>query len=101
MRSFSPRPSVQIVGVNTLRWQTVKAKISASSRAELIRPTIPPPCPKSSPPPLKSFPGLSPLFFPYFPHFFLPRLLTNQLKTKKLQKIKNALTKFLEWNLDF
>jgi hypothetical protein len=31
----------------------------------------PPPCLKSSPAPLKSFPALSPLFFPSFSHFFL------------------------------
>jgi hypothetical protein len=73
---------------NTLRWQTLKAKISTSpSPAELVHHSsydssalleIFPSAP------LKSFPGHSPLFFPFFlSFFFLPRL-----KYKKLQKKK-------------
>ncbi len=102
--SFSPRPRVKIVGVTTLRWQTVKAKISTSpSPVELVRhssydssalPEIFPSAPQIFCWPLATI-------FPFlFLLFFLPRLLTNQLKNQKLQK-KNALPKFLEWHLDF
>ncbi len=102
MRSFSPRSSVPIVGANTLRWQTVKAKISASSRAELVRhsydssalPEIFPSAPQIFPWPLA-------LIFPLFFSFISTSLINKSIKKLKNSEKKNALTKFLEWHLDF
>ncbi len=78
--SFSPRLTAQIAGESPLRWRTVTAKISTSpSPEELVRHSSydSSACPKSSPLPLKSFPALSPLFFPsifslfsFLPHYW-------------------------------
>jgi hypothetical protein len=75
---------VQIVDVSALHLQTVTLKISTLPLpAKLVCNSFD----ESSPLPIKSFPGLSPLFFPSLSHFFLFYLsLLKSIKESNLKK---------------